>query len=70
MPRRMLWKGEVEEFFSRMRSTEPRRVLSEEEALAWHREQGERQARERARMHYYLVHDSGSPHFAGDHEEA
>jgi hypothetical protein len=68
--RRPLFADESSRFFQSLdaQRAAPRPVLTPEEALAWHRDQGQRQARERARNNYYLTHNSGSALFPGDEE--
>jgi hypothetical protein len=69
MPRRPLFKDEVEKVYAELRASrsQPERtVLSETEALAFHKAQGERQALEHARLEYYRTHNSTDGPYPGD----
>ncbi len=71
--RRPLFKDEAERFFASLRAgraNATRPPLTEEQARAFHRENGARRDLEAARNTYYLTHRSGDALFPGDEETA
>ena len=69
MPRPMMFRDEVEEFYKGLRaqrSQNTRPAISEEAAQQFHAEQRRRHEREQARAEYYRTHDSTDGPFPGD----
>ena len=67
--RRMLFRDEASHVFFRAQPMESQRPpMTQAQADQWHKTQGERAAREKARSNWYLTHDTGSSLYPGDEE--